>query len=43
MSNDLIEAAKAGDLAAVQASIAAGADVNAADERGWGIAARVSF
>lgn len=31
----LVEAAKAGDLAAVQASIAAGADVNAVDERGW--------
>ncbi|HLP99337.1 MAG TPA: ankyrin repeat domain-containing protein [Sideroxyarcus sp.] len=31
----LIEAAKAGDLVAVQAAIAAGADVNAVDERGW--------
>lgn len=31
----LIEAAKAGDLKAVQALIAAGIDVNAADERGW--------
>lgn len=35
MSNDLIEAAKAGDLEAVQRLIAAGADVNSVDERGW--------
>lgn len=35
MSNELIAAAKAGELATVQALIAAGADVNAADERGW--------
>lgn len=35
MSNDLIAAAKAGDLAAVQGLISSGADVNAVDERGW--------
>lgn len=35
MSNELIEAAKAGDLAAVQRLIASGAGVDAADERGW--------
>lgn len=35
MSNELIAAAKVGDLEAVRRLIASGADVNAVDERGW--------
>lgn len=35
MTNELMAAAKAGDLEAVRRLIASGADVNAVDERGW--------
>jgi ankyrin repeat protein len=35
MSNELMAAAHAGDLAQVQRLLAAGADVNARDENGW--------